>query len=91
MSIEDLIRQVVRDELAKAKPQATPEHVTVDEYAKRWSISPSTVRAAIREQRLAVTRIGRAIRIDAAATISPPVRDATARARLRLMGGGRVR
>lgn len=81
-----MIVAVVRDELGKSAP--TVEHLTVADYARRWSISPSTVRVAIREGRLPSTRIGRAIRIAAEAKISrSSTKTSTDRARLRLMGG----
>lgn len=83
--IEQTLRAIVRDELAKAR--AEDQHITIAEYAKRWNISPSTVRAAIRDGRLAADRIGRAVRIAANAKIagrSP--RDPAERARLKLCG-----
>lgn len=59
-----LVAEVVREELAKATPASSaPQLVTVAEYARRCSISQSTVRAAIREGKLAITRIGRSVRI----------------------------
>ena len=77
MSIEDnleaIVRRVVREELAAAKPQAL---VTIAAYAAAHSISTSTVRAAIREGRLSATRIGRAIRINAEAAIGTTVQPA---------------
>ena len=52
-----------------------PALVTVAEYARARSISISTVRAAIREGRLAVERIGkRAVRVPANATIARPTK-----------------
>lgn len=92
--LEDLIRKIVRDELAKAAKPANDEHerLTVAEYARRWSISTSTVRAAIREGRLQHSRVGRAVRIPAGARIGrSAVDEATERARLVLMHGGKVR
>lgn len=91
-AIEDLIRSIVRDELAKAQPAADPDNLTVAGYAAKWRISPSTVRAAIREKRLDVTRIGKAIRIEAGARIRSAAKlDATTRAQMTLLSGGRVR
>lgn len=91
--LEDIIRRIVRDELGALKKPANdaPEAITVAEYARRYSISESTVRIAIREKRLEHVRIGRAVRVPSGARISPAVRDATDRARLRLLGGGRLR
>ena len=89
-SIGDIVRRIVREELAATTLAA--EHLTVTEYANRWKISESTVRAAIRDERLAVTRIGRTIRIAEDAQISlPKSDDATTAARLRLLGGGTSR
>lgn len=90
--LEDMIRKIVRDELAKATPaNDTTEHLTVAEYAKRWSLSESTVRQAIRDERLAVSRVGRAVRIPADATIGRAASTANDRAILTLMRGGKVR
>jgi excisionase family DNA binding protein len=91
--LEEMVRKIVRDELAK---QATPandetEQLTVAEYARRWSLGQSTVRAAIREGRLEHVRIGRAVRIPAAAKIGKDVDATTERARLILMRGGKAR
>lgn len=91
--LEQAIRRIVREELAKQKPaNDVAEHLSVANYAKRWSISPTTVRAAIREGRLEHTRIGKVIRISADAKIGGTKEDeATERARLVLMRGGRLR
>jgi len=94
--LRELVRAVVREELAAVKPLAPVELVTVAEYARRRSISTSTVRAAIREGRLDAQRIGRAVRIQADAAIGKPIRtrgiaEAARRADLRLVGGVRVR
>lgn len=89
--LEDIIRRIVRDELGAQKKPANDvvENITVAEYARRNSISESTIRHAIGEKRLECVRIGRAVRIPATARITPAVRDATDRARLRLLGGGK--
>lgn len=92
VTIEDLIRSIVRDELAKTKPandDQTGEHLTVAAFARRLSISERTVRDAIRERRLEHVRIGRSVRIPAVARIEPRVDEATKRARLTLLGSGR--
>jgi excisionase family DNA binding protein len=91
--LRPMIAELVREELAKARPGASPDLVTVAEYARRRSISPSTVRHAIAEHRLQVTRIGRAVRVRADAEIGQrPSAQAVATAardvrRLRLIGG----
>lgn len=91
--LESMIRKIVRDELAKAKPandDTASEHLGVREYAQRWRISATTVREAIRQGRLQHERVGRLIRIPASARISKArVDDVTARARLKLLGGGK--
>lgn len=64
--LEEHIRSIVRDELARAKPvDEAPKLVTIATYAAARSISTSTVRQAIRRGRLAATHIGRAVRIKA--------------------------
>jgi excisionase family DNA binding protein len=87
--LRELVRQVVREELAQARPANDGDHLTVAAYAARLSISERTVRDAIREGRLEHARIGRAVRIPAAAKIAPRVDAATQRARLALLGSGR--
>lgn len=90
--IEDLIRSIVRDELAKSRPvNDAPEQLSVTAYAQRWSISESTVRLAIRERRLEHARIGKAIRIVASAEIAPARVDDIAAAARRSLLRGRVR
>ena len=85
--LDERIAAIVRRELAATTPAA--EQLTIAEYAARWKISPSTVRAAIRERRLPSTRIGRVYRIAADARIARTAgSDQTERARLRLLRGG---
>lgn len=74
-----LIRDIVREELAAAKPAVEPEHVTVAVYAAKHSLGVSTVRQAIREKRLPATKIGRAVRVATLATITPPQSDVAKR------------
>lgn len=90
--LEQTIRAIVRDELAKAKPSdPAPELVTVDAYAAARSISPSTVRAAIRDGRLPAVKIGRAVRVRMTDEIARPARNenradaAVERARMRIV------
>lgn len=84
---EQLVRAIVADELAKHRPVANDvSEITVAAYCIRHSVSESTVRSAIRDKRLEHVRIGRMIRIPADARIQPVVRDATARARMKLIG-----
>jgi len=90
--LRELVAELVRAELDKrqalAAATAAPELITAAEYARRYSISISTVRAAIREHRLDVTRIGRAVRIAADATIhaaDAEIAEATEVARRKLL------
>ena len=88
--VELLADKVAERLAARAPANDRPEMLTVAAYARRWAISQSTVRHAIAEKRLAVTRIGRSVRIAADAKIGTPAADAaTERARLKLLGGGR--
>jgi excisionase family DNA binding protein len=91
--LEDMIRKIVRDELAKQPAnEDAPEYVTVAEYARARSISDGTVHTAIREKRLPSIKIGRARRVPAKVEIKPRAAsqdDATERARLVLLGGGK--
>lgn len=93
--LEQLVERVVRKVLAeKPANEPAPEYVSPAEYARARSISESTVRAAIRENRLEHIRIGRAVRIPTTAAIGKkPIdeRDVTERARLVLLGGGKGR
>ena len=95
IDLEQLIADAVARELDKRGIRPSndvPEHLTVAEYARRWSLAESTVREAIREKRLVVTRVGRLIRIAADAKIAKKSNDgATERARLLLLGGGKGR
>lgn len=85
--LESTIRAIVRDELAKQKPANDIEHVSIAEYARRWSLSTRTVRDAIHDGRLDATKIGRVYRIALNAKIAERVRDVTEHARLVLLGG----
>jgi excisionase family DNA binding protein len=92
--LEQLLAKLVDERVraALAEREHSPDAITVTEYARRWSISKSTVRAAIREGRLEAVHIGRAVRIPADAKIGRRApRDRTERARLALLRGGRVR
>jgi excisionase family DNA binding protein len=87
---EHMIRAIVRDELARIVPTPSVEALTAADYARRWSISVSTVRAAIREGRLASVKIGRSVRIPHDAEIARHVDAdddlAWQRKKLRLLG-----
>lgn len=69
--LERVVRKVMRDCEAIA---ATPadELVTMAAFARRRSISESTVRAAIRSGQLPAVKIGRAVRVPADAQIGKP-------------------
>ena len=82
--LEAIVRRVLREELAAMKPAAL---LTVEDYALARSISQSTVRGAIREGRLEVTRIGRSVRVASGAEIASTAvepRSAIARATRKL-------
>jgi excisionase family DNA binding protein len=87
--LEDMVRRIVRDELAKQTPaNEEREWLSVADYARKWSVSQSTVRDACREKRLEFERVGRAVRIPANAKIARErVDEVEARARLVLLGG----
>lgn len=91
--LEESIRRIVREEVAKAKADqpTQPELVTVAAYCLARSISQSTVRQAIADERIEVVRIGRAVRIPVNAVIRRrgEVDEITRAARLRLMRGGK--
>lgn len=70
LMLEQIVRRVLREELAAIAPKAGL--VTVAAFAAARSISTSTVREAIRDGRLKATRIGRAVRVEASAEISEP-------------------
>lgn len=73
----------------EAQRRASAALVTMSQYAKSHGISISTVRTAIREGRLAATKIGRAVRLAPDAKISPRTRRETKIDRhLRLLSGG---
>lgn len=71
-SLVDLVRRVVREELASER-STRADLVTVQAFAAAHSISPSTVRAAIRDGRLQAVKVGRAVRVRADAGIGRPV------------------
>lgn len=91
-SLRAFIAAAVRDELARIKPANDVDHLTVAAYARRYSISERTVRDAIRDARLEHVRIGRSVRVVANAEIRTrrSGSNATQRARMRLLRGGRV-
>lgn len=96
-ALRPMIVQIVREEVERALARVTlgqPRYITIAEYAGRFSISQSTVRAAIRSGLLPARAIGRAVRIAETAEIGRRTRtakvDATERARRRLLGGGSV-
>jgi excisionase family DNA binding protein len=76
--LERVIRAIVRDEMGKARAEAAahpfPDHITAKEYARRFSISVSTVLDAVHDGRLSAVRIGRVIRIPSDASMAKPVR-----------------
>lgn len=91
MSIDDIIRAEVAAAVARALATARPSMLTVAEYAAHWKLSESTVRHAVAQGRLEVTRNGRAVRIAVDAQISSRPRDRRERSRLALLRGGNAR
>lgn len=61
MTIEDQIRAIVREELARSAPAA--DYLTTSAAAEIASVSPATVRRWIASGLLAVSGVGRAVRI----------------------------
>ena len=83
LRLDDWIREMVRSEvkaevsrLLSAAPTG-PTHVSVAEYAATRSISPSTVRNAIRQGRLPALRIGTAVRVPVDIEIGRPANENT--------------
>ena len=73
-----LVRRIVREEIERSNAERDDAsvYITVKNYAQKHSISRSTVKAAIKDGRLPVTRIGRSVRILASALIRPRDRSA---------------
>jgi excisionase family DNA binding protein len=78
VTLEQYLRSLVREEAREAmrevlaaRAAGVDELVTIAAFARARSISPSTVRKALRDGRLDATRIGRSIRIHAGASIRP--------------------
>jgi excisionase family DNA binding protein len=69
--LERVVRKVMREREELAAVPAD-ELVTMATFARRRSISESTVRAAIRAGRLPAVKIGRAVRVRADAQIGEP-------------------
>jgi hypothetical protein len=98
--IERLLRQLIREEMRAALAEVADgrsggaRYVSVKTYAEARSISPSTVRQAMRDGRLEPMRVGRSVRVQADAEIasrSTKLDNATDRAeqRLGLVRGGK--
>lgn len=102
VDVKALVRAVV--DAVKADPELRRElavalgieerragHLTVQAYATRHSLGVSTVRRAIREERLDAVKIGRSVRIPTDATIAKSPRDAAIERAERKLGiaGGR--
>ena len=92
-SLRDMVRSLIVEELRNAAPPPA-EHISVNAYARRWSLSPTTVRRAIADKRLPAQRIGRAVRVRADAKIERRTTEnaaqrAAERADLALVSGGK--
>lgn len=90
-AIDELIRAEVEAAVKRAIAELRPTLLTVEEYAAHWKISESTVRHAIAQNRLEVTRNGRSVRIAADAAITRRPRDRRERTRLALLRGGSLK
>jgi excisionase family DNA binding protein len=77
--LERVVRRVLPEVLAATRAvPAADELVTMETFARRWSISESTVRAAIRDGRLPAVKIGRAVRVRGDAQIGTPAPSSSA-------------
>jgi excisionase family DNA binding protein len=84
-SIRAIVVAVVEELLARR--DAPVSELTVVEWARRHSLSTTTVYQAIRDGRLDAKRYGRAVRVPASAEMRRPTskRDAVASARAKLL------
>ena len=69
--LEDLVARLERVEAELAELKRTDREVTVPEFAAAHSLHENTVRAAIKDGRLACKRYGRTYRIPRNAEIKP--------------------
>lgn len=76
--LERVVRRVMPEVLAATHAVPVDELVTMATFARRRSISESTVRAAIRDGRLPAVKIGRAVRVRADAQIGKPAPSSSA-------------
>lgn len=63
MDIEQLIRSLIRDELAKAKPANDTEYLSTTEAARLASVTPGTIRRWVRSGELTRHEAGARVRI----------------------------
>jgi excisionase family DNA binding protein len=63
MDLEQRIREIVREELAKAKPANDSDYLTTAEAAKLAKVTEGTVRRWARSGRLTTHRAGRVVRV----------------------------
>ena len=94
MTLDAALRELVRQEVERALGELRPaDHrrlITVRDWCRARSLGASTAREAIREGRLASTRIGRAVRVWSDAEIVPRAGKMSAADRARrILGGGR--
>lgn len=62
-ALRDLVRDVVREELALRTTDVTPEYLSIDAAAQIASVAEGTIRRWIREERVAGYRAGRVLRV----------------------------
>jgi len=61
--LREMIREVVREEIAAIAATKPGEYITTSEAADEWSLHPGSIRRWIRQGRLPACRTGRQIRI----------------------------
>jgi len=95
-TIEDIVRRVVREELAAERPQALPPALlSVKAYAERTGVAPATIRRLIKDELLPGVKVGSAWRIAADAVVGEPIaatkerRESPDAFAMRLLAGGR--
>ncbi|CAN5178707.1 hypothetical protein BH11MYX1_BH11MYX1_04460 [soil metagenome] len=62
-SIGDMVRRIVREELAAVVTKPAAEYLSTAEAAELARVAPGTIRRWIREQRIEQHRAGREVRV----------------------------
>lgn len=66
MNLEDMIRAIVREELAKSKPDTAPPFLSIAEAADFARVSPGTVRRWVAAKKLTRFEAGARVLVDRA-------------------------